>query len=464
MTATFLPEEIEEATGAELVSPGRGPKVLSGVSTDSRTFSAGNLFIALHGPRFDGHDFLERAFAQGAAGAIVDRWPLRSVRPEWGLWKVPDTLRALGDLARFHRNRFRPQIIAITGSTGKTTTKGMAAHLLSEKRNLLASPGTQNNQIGVPLTLLRLEAEHQAAVLELGTNQWGEIRRLTTLVQPTVGVITNIGPAHLEMFGDLQGVLRAKGELWEAMDPKGVLVLNADDPLLREAGRRLSQRVVWFGTDPAAQVRATRIVLGQWGSRCRINDSFEMRLSLPGRHNLMNALAALAAGVALGEELASASSLLESAAPLPGRLTQVVVSGFLVIDDTYNANPASLKAALEVLRTLECFGRRILAVGDMLELGKQAELLHAQAGQWAVDSGVDLLVAVGPLARRLLSAAWEHGFPRGHGWAFDTAQEAGEFLLNEVRSGDAVLLKGSRGMRMEQILGVLTSSTISSPH
>ena len=461
--ATFSLEEIEEATGAELVSPGKGPKVLSGVSTDSRTLSVGNLFIALRGPRFDGHDFLKRAFAQGAAGVLVDRWPLetkggltpvKGVRPHLIL-KVPDTLRGLGDLARFHRNRFRPEVIAITGSTGKTTTKGMAAHLLSEKRNLLAASGTQNNQIGVPLTLLRLEAEHQAVILELGTNQWGEIRRLTTLVQPTVGVITNIGPAHLEAFGDLQGVLRAKGELWEAMDPKGVLVLNGDDPLLRQAGKRLSQRLVWFGTDPTAQVRADRIVLEEWGSRCRINDSFEMRLSLPGRHNLMNALAALAVCSALGEEMASAAARLESIAPLPGRLAQVACNGFRVIDDTYNANPASLKAALEVLRNLECSGRRILAVGDMLELGKQAELLHAQAGRWAADSGVDLLIAVGPLARRLLSAAWEHGFPREHGWAFDTAQEAGEFLSHEVRSGDAVLLKGSRWMRMEQILGVL---------
>lgn len=380
------------------------------------------------------------------------------------VWKVPDTLRALGDLARFHRERFRPEMIAITGSTGKTTTKEMAAHLFSESRSLLAASGTQNNQIGVPLTLLRLESGHQTAVLELGTNRWGEIRRLTELVQPTVGVITNIGPAHLETFGNLQGVLRAKAELWEAMDFKGILVLNADDPLLRRAAKRLPQRLVWFGTDPAAQVRATRIALGEWESRCRINDSVEMRLPLPGRHNLMNALAALAAGVALGETLAAAAARLESAAPLPGRLAQVVCNGFRVINDTYNANPASLHAALEVLRNLECSGRRILAVGDMLELGKQAEPLHAQAGRWAAASGVDLLVAVGPLSRTLLAAAWEHGFPREKGRAFDTAQEAGEFLSGEVRSGDAVLLKGSRGMRMEQVLGVLTCSTISSSH
>ncbi len=382
--ATFLPEEIKAATGAELVSPGKGPEVLSGVSTDSRSFSRGNLFIALHGPRFDGHDFLEQVFAQGAAGAIVDRWPLKGTSPDGdtlpcrvsprglsplAVWKVPDTLRALGDLARFHRDRFHPEMIAITGSTGKTTTKEMAAHLFSESRSLLAASGTQNNQIGVPLTLLRLESGHQTAVLELGTNRWGEIRRLTELVRPTVGVVTNIGPAHLETFGNLQGVLRAKAELWEAMDSKGILVLNADDPLLRRAAKRLPQRLVWFGADPAAQVRATRIALGEWESRCRINDSVEMRLPLPGRHNLMNALAALAAGVALGETLAAAAARLESAAPLPGRLAQVACSGFRVIDDTYNANPASLHAALEVLRNLECSGRRILAVGDMLELG-----------------------------------------------------------------------------------------------
>ncbi|MBI3616144.1 MAG: UDP-N-acetylmuramoyl-tripeptide--D-alanyl-D-alanine ligase [Candidatus Omnitrophica bacterium] len=458
LSPAFSLEEIGAATGGELVRAGAS-KEISGVSIDSRTIQPGNLFIAIQGPRFDGHDFLEQAFARGAAGAVVGRWPIPLVPVPsvpgtkgvlgtgYRVWKVPDTLRALGDLSRFHRDRFDLPVVAITGSAGKTTTKEMAAHLLSEKQEILAAAGTQNNQVGVPLTLLRLEPKHRAAVLELGTNRWGEIRRLTELARPTVGVITNIGPAHLETFGDLRGVLKEKGGLWEGMDPKGTMVLNADDPFLREAGKRLSQRVIWFGTDPAAQVRP---------------DQLKFELPLPGRHNRMNALAALAVAHALGIDLSSAAARLQSVPSMAGRLAPLTWNGCQILDDSYNANPTSLKAALEVFRDLDCSGRRILVMGDMLELGEQAEALHAQAGRWVAASGVDLLVTVGRLAKGLLSAAWEAGLSPRAGFPFDTAQEAGEFLAGQIRPGDAVLLKGSRGMRMEQVLDVLKCSTISS--
>jgi len=460
--AVFHPEEIIAATGARLVSGVAGENV-SGVSIDSRTIQPGELFVAIRGRRLDGHDFVEAAFERGAAGAIVDRPSTSSGRTDPGvpIWGVKNTLRAFGELARFHRSRFDLKVVAITGSNGKTTTKTILNHLLSGSQEVLATQGTQNNLIGVPLTLLRLGPWHQAAVVELGTNQWGEIRRLTQIARPSVGVITNIGLAHLETFGDLHGVLRAKAELWEAMESKGPLVLNADDPLLWEEGKQLPHRVVWFGCNPKAQIQASQVRLESWGSHCLVNDRWELQLPLPGQHNLMNALAALACVQALGFEIPLALQRLESIPSLSGRLSQIQRDGCLIIDDTYNANPASLKVALEVLAGMESPGRRIAVIGDMLELGDQGPRLHAQAGGWVVQSKVDFLITVGPLSKHLLVAARQEGLVEEAGRAFDTTQEAGEFLEGLIHVGDTILLKGSRGMQMER---VYVCSTTSSTH
>ena len=433
-------------------------KDFSGVSIDSRTLEPGQLFVAIRGKRFDGHDFAGQAVARGAAGLVVERKPA-SVPGSVPVWVVPDTLAALGDIARAHRDRFDIPLVAITGSSGKSTTKSILAHLLGEDRKVLATPGTQNNLIGVPLTLFRLEESHQTAVLELGTNRWGEIRRLTEIANPTLGVVTNIGPAHLETFGDLEGVLKAKGELWERMAPGAALVLNADDPLLWEARRRLGRPVLWFGCRAEADVRAGGILLKESETWCVVNGKWEMRVPLAGRHNLMNALAALAAAQALGLPLAAAAERISTVQAMPGRLSFSERDGVLVIDDTYNANPGSLKAALEVLEGLNRPGRKIAAVGDMLELGGQAERLHAEGGRWVAEQKVDFLVSVGPLAQRLLASAWEFGLPREGGRGFSAAEEAGEFLSGFVRPGDTLLLKGSRGMQMEKVLACFTTSS-----
>ena len=457
---TFSPGEVEKATQGRRVAGGeKEPLLFTGISIDSRTVRRGQLFVAIHGKRFDGHDFLEAAFEQGAAGAVVDRWPLKGIATGRSIWQVPETLRALGDLARFHRSRFSIEVAAITGSSGKTTTKGMLAHLLSENWEVLSTPGTQNNLIGVPMTLLQLHRGHRAAVLELGTNQWGEIRRLAEILRPTIGMVTNIGPAHLQAFGSLEGVLRAKGELWKSMDPQAPLILNADDPLLRRAAERLGPRVTWFGMDPRADVRISQAEGGSWGSRCFINGRWKLELPLPGRHSLLNAAAALACAQRLGRDLAGSVRRLQTVPSISGRLTVREQDGVLFLDDSYNANPASLQAALEVLVSVERPGRKILVVGDMLELGDQAEALHEEMGR-SVAHQVDLLVAVGGMAHRLLSSAQEAGLPREAGQAFKTSDEAGEFLMPSVRSGDTVLIKGSRGMQMERVLACCTTFSI----
>jgi UDP-N-acetylmuramoyl-tripeptide--D-alanyl-D-alanine ligase len=455
----FSPKEVKRSTGGTLVS-GSGTESLLGISTDSRTIRAGELYIPLRGKRYDGHEFIGEAFAKGAAGALVEDWPL-PFAVSGTVWKVSNTVTALMSLARLHRDRFGLDVVAITGSSGKTTTKTMLVHLIGHRRKVLFTPGTQNNLIGVPKALLRLNRLHQTAVLELGTNRWGEIRRLTRLSRPSIGVITNIGSAHLETFKNLKGVLRAKGELWDGMDPEtGKLVLNADDPLLWEAGRQLSYPVVWYGTHPKANIRAGEVALHRWGTSCRINDRYDLQLPIGGRHNLHNALAALACAQLLGVSLPDALERFWDVPKLPGRLQMRSVGETVFVDDTYNANPDSLKAALDLLHWLPCEGKKVLVMGDMLELGKQSQALHEQAGRWAVERGVNRLLTVGPLAKQLLASAWEAGLPLQAGQSFDSAQEAGRALFEQLGPKDIVLLKGSRSMQMEKIFECcITSST-----
>ena len=444
-------------------SPAEVMAAARGVSIDTRTLQPGQLFVAIRGKHFDGNEFIAEAFRRGAAGAVVERLPAGAAEATQPVWQVPDTLAALGALARFHRDRFCPDLVAITGSSGKSTTKSMLAHLLSSDREVLATPGTQNNRIGVPLTLFRLQAGHRAVVLELGTNQWGEMRTLAEISRPTVGVVTNIGPAHLKTFGDLEGVLRAKGELWEGMEPSAVLVLNGDDPLLARAGSGLRRKVVWYGTGPAAEIRATEIRLSAGGgsSSFRANDEVLVNLPVPGRHNVMNALAALACAKVLGMDLGPAARRLGSFAPLPGRLNISERDGLLILDDSYNGNPASLKAALQVMREIpRPGGRKVVALGDMLELGEGAEELHAEAGRQIMEHGADALVTVGRLAGRALAAAREAGLSAQAGWPFETPAQAGEFLAGFLRPGDLLLLKGSRGTQMEKALECFTTSSI----
>ena len=422
-----------------------------GCETDGRTLSRGALFAALRGERFDGHDFIEQAQARGAAAALVERSDIR-VLPTV---VVSDTRRALGRLAGVWRRRFPLPVVAVTGSNGKTTVKEMLASILSEEGPVLATRGNLNNDVGLPLTLFRLAADHRFAVLELGANHQGEIAQLAALAAPAVGIITQCAPAHLEGFGSIEAVARAKGELLEGLDADGTAIINADDDyagLWRTlAGRR---RLITFGLKERADVSASHDVQAGFSGMELTTPAGRVgvRLALPGSHNVANALAAAAAAIALEIPLSSIKVGLERMTPVRGRLQmRSGIAGTRIIDDTYNANPGSLKAALGVLQSFG--GRRWLVLGDMAELGEAASDYHEQVGRMAKEAGVERIYATGPLSRSASEAFGAEGRHYGN-------QEALIEALRPDLAGDVVLLvKGSRSSLMERVIEALSEES-----
>ena len=421
--------------------------VFRGVSTDTRKLLPGSLYFALQGPNFDGHAFVEEARDQGAAAAAVSR-PCASSLPQL---QVADTRLALGQLGAFWRQQFSLPVVAITGSNGKTTVRAMIESILSTCGRVLSTQGNLNNDIGLPLTLARLGPEDQYAVLEMGANHHGEIDYLAGLAQPSIAVVTNAGPAHLEGFGDMEGVARAKGELFARLDAGATAVINADDvfaPLWRSLASHC--RIVEFGLDADAAVTAgwtgdTR------GSEVRLRapqGEIEFRLPLPGRHNVMNALAASAVSLAAGADLAAVRHGLESLSPVAGRFNIHSLPGDItLVDDTYNANPESLQAALDVLTLSD--GDSWLVLGDMGELGATAASLHAAVGRKARAAGVTRLYGLGELAGQAVAAF------DGPGGAFSTLDELLEVLCTQLTGPLHILVKGSRSMHMERVVAAL---------
>lgn len=417
-----------------------------GVSTDTRQLQPGALFFALQGPNFDGHKFIETAREQGAVAATVAR-PCESALPQI---EVADTRLALGQLSAHWRQKFSLPVVAITGSNGKTTVRSMTAAILCRCGRTLSTQGNLNNDIGLPLTLARLGEDDEFAVLEMGANHPGEIDYLAAIAQPSIAVITNAGPAHLEGFGDLQGVATAKGELFARLGKQGVAVINADDafaPLWRKLAAHC--RIVDFGLQDAD-------VTADWqgdasGSDVRLHTpagSIEFRLSLPGKHNVMNALAACAAAQAAGAGLDAVREGLLSLSPVAGRFNIHSLPGAVtLIDDTYNANPESLQVALDVLALAD--GERWLVLGDMGELGAGAAELHSAAGRMARAAGVSRLYGLGELARAAV-ASFE-----GPGGAFPTMDELLVALRKDLAGPLHILVKGSRRMRMERVVSAL---------
>lgn len=415
------------------------------VCIDSRRATPGALYVPIIGQVHDGHAFIDGARRGGALCTLTDR-PL----PEGPYIRVPDTLEALQKLAAFYRCRFDIPVIGVTGSVGKTSTKEMLAAVLSSRFRTFKTPGNLNNQTGVPLTLFRLEPEHELAIIEMGTNHPGEIRRLSAMAQPTICLITNVGVAHIEFFGTRENIFRGKAEMLEHMRPGGAVIVNGDDDMLvRLPG------AVRFGFQEHNDVRACDVEdLGLSGSAftvCAGGERARMQVRAPGRHMIGNALAAVAAGLALGMPLEELREGVERFSPAAGRMQVRRGAHFTVLDDTYNANPTSVMAAIDVLERAP--GRRVCVLGDMLELGAQTEEFHEVVGMYAALHGVDLIVCVGTNAEQTFLGA--HALAPQRARYFETQETLLSILPLLLRDGDTILVKGSRGMHLEQTVEAL---------
>lgn len=427
---------------------------VEGVSIDSRTLSPGELFVAIEGERFDGHAFLVEAFERGAVASVVARGagPVPTVGPAL---VVEDTVTALQDLSAWYRGRFEPRLVAVTGTNGKTTTKDMTAGALSTRMATLRTEGNLNNHIGVPLTLFGLTRDHAAAVVEMGMNHPGEIARLAQVARPEVGVITNVSRAHLETMEDLDSIARAKGELLEALPVDGVAVVNADDPRVMALAPKARAAVVTFGLSESAEVRGVGIDERAGGICFETADGVRVELPVPGRHNVMNALAALAVSRALGVDAEDAARGIASFAPSAMRMAIVRAAGRVILNDAYNANPGSVAAALDTLVAVAT-GRPTAAVlGDMLELGSASGAAHREAGARVAALGIDYLLLFGTEVAALAEGAVASGMSRERVNTYETKAALAEDLEALLPEHAVVLVKGSRAMRMEEVVELL---------
>lgn len=448
----FTLQDICRATGGR--SAERSELVLSGVSTDSRTIEAEQLFVPLHGDRFDGHEYVESALSRGCRVFLAESAWLQGRQLPDGVAaiEVQDTLRALGDLAAWHRRRFDLTVVGVTGSNGKTTTKEMLAAILGQTGAGLKTLGNLNNLIGLPQMLFRLDAGDRWAVLEMGMSEPGEIDRLAEIAAPRVGVITNVHPAHLASMGSVAAVARAKGELFLRLPAGGWAVANADDanvaalPVAAEVDRITFGM---YGGDVRGVAAVNRGTEGQLITMETPSGRLTVNLRAFGRHNVSNALAATAAALAIGVSLDTIAAGLEAFTPYDRRFSLEELHGVVLVDDSYNANPASMRAALETLAEL-CSGRRIAVLGDMLELGDQSDAAHREIGALCAET-VHCLYLLGEQAGLIGEGAAAAGMPAAAISVADSADEIMEELKKSLKPGDCILVKGSRGMRMERV-------------
>ena len=455
--AAFSIQELVRATEGALVSGDLGVPV-AGVSIDSRTLQVGEAFFAIVGHRLDGHVFLADAAARGAACVVVHTLP-DEPPANVPLVLVEDTTRSLGRLAAWHRSRFGVPVVAITGSIGKTTVKELTAAVLATRWDVLKPASSFNNQWGLPLTLLRLGAEHGAAVVEIGTNQAGEIATLSAIARPTIAVVTMVAAVHTEFLGSIEGVREEKAALVRALSPSGIAVLNADDPRVASMAREAKGRVVTFGRAAGAGVRIAdeardtddgfAFTLEAGGRRQPVSVAFA------GRHNVANALAAAAVGVALDLALEDIARGLAAARPVGGRGVWKRAGEVTILDDTYNASPASVRAALDTLAARRAGRRAVVVLGDMLELGTLTDAAHREVGRLVAALPADELVGLGRAAALAVEAARAAGLANAHHMATFEATVA--HLLKRLTRGDVVLVKGSRGMRMERVVDALVA-------
>ncbi len=450
---------VAEACAAEL-RRGSGGTLVQCVCTDSRQAQPGDLFFAIKGEKFDGHDFINEAARKGVAAVVVEEKKIPARLPECGVLVVDNARAALGKLAAAYRLGFGLPIVAIGGSNGKTTVKELMASVFRQKLAALWSEASFNNDIGVPLTLLRLEKSHQAAVLEVGTNHPGELAPLVKMIRPKYGVITNIGREHLEFFGDVAGVAQEEGRLAELLPADGMLFINGDDEWTEQIAKRVRARIVRVGLGEKNNWRARSIRLDKNGVTFRVDApkaefSGEYRINLLGRHQVTNALFAVAVSEELGLGRPAVRDGLAECKPPRMRLQFWEAGGVRVLDDSYNANADSTLAALETLRDLPLQGRRVAVLGDMAELGAHSEAAHAEVGRRAAELGIGQLFAVGKMAGVTATAAREAGLTRVI--EFADVEAAVKAVKSFLKAGDVVLLKASRVSRLERIAETLKS-------
>ncbi len=467
--ATFEADEVLTATGGTLTAQGNSKRKFRRVQTDSRAVKSGDLFIALRGERFDGHNFVQQAWDHGATGVVVDHTDIgvalshseRKRRHPLAVVQVNDTLQAYQDLAKFHRARFSIPVVAITGSNGKTTTKEMVSRVLATRYRVLQTQANFNNAIGVPKTLLDLQPRHEAAVIEMGVDQVGQTTRLCDITKPTLGVITNVGPDHLEFYGTLARSASSKAELLPWLPNDGAAILNADDRYFQQFSKKARCPVASFGFSGRAQVRAAKPV---WDGR---HTAFLLRLpkrktGMPafvktmGLHNISNALAGAAVGHVIGLTAADIVTGLANFRPAPLRSEVRRHCGVIYLNDCYNANPASVKAALDLLVELDPVRRTIAVLGDMLELGAKEVQFHRQIGRYAAQKHVSHVIACGAFGSTVAAGvrAARKDVPVT---VVKDAIEAGAFLQTLVRRGDIVLIKASRGAQLERVFDTVRS-------
>jgi UDP-N-acetylmuramoyl-tripeptide--D-alanyl-D-alanine ligase len=450
---------VAEACTGE-IRRGAAETLVKDVCTDSRQAKEGDLFFAIKGERFDGHEFLNEVVVKGAAAVVVEQKKIPAQLSGCAVLVVEDARVALGKLAAAYRQQFDLPVICVGGSNGKTTTKELLASVLSQKLKTLWSEASFNNDIGVPATLLRLEKSHQAAVLEAGTNHPGELAPLVKMIQPKFGVITNIGREHLEFFGDVSGVAREEGWLAELLPADGKLFLNGDNEWAEQIAKRTPAKICRVGLDPKNDWRAKKVRLVKNGVTFQADApqpelSGEYRINLLGRHQVTNALLALAAGAELGLSRAEIQNGLTGCQPPKMRLQFWEANGVRVLDDTYNANADSTVAALETLCDLPLQGRRVAVLGDMGELGAHSESAHAEVGRRTAELGIGQLFTVGKMSAATAKAARDAGLARVI--EFADVESAMRAVKNFLKPGDVVLLKASRASRLDRIAGTLKS-------
>jgi len=425
-------------------------------SNDTRALGDGDVYVALKGARFDGHEFLKQAREAGAVAALINRSYEGELPAGLPCIEVEDTLKSFGDIARVRRESLhQTDFVAVAGSNGKTSTREMISAVLAKRGRVMRNQKNDNNLVGVPQTIFRVEPAHRYAVIELGTSLPGEIAQLTAMVRPSVAVLTNISEEHLEGLGSIEGVIEEEAAVFEHLTDDAIAVINYDDPNSMLARARARCRVVSYGFDDRCEIRASNVVVTTEGTEFRLNGKHAFKLKLHGRHNVYNALAAIAVGWIYGVSIDDMRAALGSIEPVAQRMQVTVINEVVVFNDTYNANPGSMRAALKTLNDFTAKKHRIVCLGDMLELGAASASTHMKLAWTLATTQIDLLVCVGPAMKLCGERVAEYGIPVAF---FDSAEEAGAYLSTQLVPQDTLLVKGSRGMKMERAIEALKVS------